>query len=74
MDEKNWDYCYYAVNKKNKLIYGFDDLDEAKLYSKKNNFRVIAKNTLKKMYIDPSDYKFWSDEYPEFNEKEFVSA
>ncbi|MBR4316261.1 MAG: hypothetical protein IKP65_04735 [Alphaproteobacteria bacterium] len=68
---ENWNFCYYAVNQDNKLIYGFDDIEEAKFYAKTNHFKVIAHKNLKKINVDPENYDFWNDDFPEFNENDY---
>jgi hypothetical protein len=33
-------FQYYAMNKDNLIVYGFDDVNEAKTYCSKNSFKL----------------------------------
>lgn len=70
MISNDWKYDFYCLNKKNELVYGFDDNNEANKYSKLHKYRTISFENLKKMRINPKKLNAWSLEYyhPETNE------
>ena len=57
----DYNYKFYVVNSKAKLVFGFDDHQEAIDYAKANNYRVCAKEKLK---YNPSDVNNWTNAYP----------
>ena len=59
----DWKYKFYCINKKNELVFGFDDNSEAKKYSKKHKYRTISFENLKKMRINPENIDLWSNTY-----------
>lgn len=59
-------FQYYAINADKKLVYGFDDLEEAKRYCNENKLKMNSRLTLRKNKIDINDLNNWADDYPEF--------
>ena len=59
-------FQYYAMNKDNLIVYGFDDVNEAKAYCSKNSFKLKSRLSLKRLKIDFNDINNWSDNYPEY--------
>lgn len=59
-------FQYYAMNKDNLIVYGFDDVNEAKTYCSKNTFKLKSRLSLKRLKIDFNDINNWSDNYPEY--------
>ena len=57
----DYDYKYYVVNSKAKLVFGFDDREEATVYAKANNYRVCTKEKLK---YNPAEENSWTNTYP----------
>lgn len=57
----DYDYKYYVVNSKAKLVFGFDDREEANVYAKANNYRVCSKEKLK---YNPEEEGSWTNTYP----------
>lgn len=59
-------FQYYAMNNDNLLVYGFDDIEEAKSYCTKNSFKLKSRLSLKRLKIDFNNINNWSDNYPEY--------
>lgn len=58
------EFAFYAVNDKNKLVYGFDDESEVIKYCKDNNFKKFTRNGLKNKKINPANLENWTNDYP----------
>ena len=59
-------FQYYATTKDNMLVYGFDDINEAKSYCKNNELKFHNRLYLEKHKIDYNNIDNWTDDYPKF--------
>lgn len=64
----NFEWNFYAVNKNNMLIMGFEDEHDARDYCKNYNFRMFTRNGLRNKKINPRNLDRWvyEDETPEY--------
>ena len=65
----NYEWSFYALNQKNKLVLGFTDNNDAKEYCRKYNFKLFTRNGLKNKKINPAIIDNWvcDNEAPEYN-------
>ena len=64
MEVEMYEFKFYCMDDNGKLVYGFDDQEEAKIYSQLKNYRIYKRNGLRNKKIDPNLVENWSDDYP----------
>lgn len=61
MEVQDFNFDYYVMTSKGKLVYGFDDIEEAKNYARVNHYRLCNKKNLE---INPAVIENWTTNYP----------
>lgn len=66
MSKIDYDYNFYAIDKHNKIVYGFEDKFECIEYCIYNDYKFLTKDQVQDLCIDIFNEDSWSDEYAEY--------